>query len=87
MNQVKKYLGYVWMGFAPVLVVLMCWQAFEKTMAADAAIRFNTALQWGIILLVFIPVCVGFFIFGKYAAEGAYSHLPESSSEIPDSEL
>ncbi len=87
MNQLKKNLGYLWMLMAPVLIVFMCWQAFEKTMATDPAIRFNTALQWGIILLVFIPVCAGFFIFGKYAVEGAYEHLPESSAEIPESEL
>jgi len=87
MNHIKKYLGYVWMVLAPLLVVGMCWQAYDKTMASDEAIRFNTALQWGIILLVFIPVCIGFFIFGKYATEAAYSHLPESSTEIQENEL
>jgi hypothetical protein len=35
-----------------------------------------------IILLVFTPICVGFFIFGKYASSNEYAHLPESSNEI-----
>jgi hypothetical protein len=39
-------------------------------------------LQWVIILLIFIPICVGFFIFGSYASKGEYDHLPAASSEI-----
>jgi hypothetical protein len=39
-------------------------------------------LQWVIILLIFTPICVGFFIFGTYASKGEYDHLPASSAEI-----
>jgi hypothetical protein len=86
MNNLKKYLGIIWMIMAPVLVIFMAWQAFEKINLAAGAAKANVALQWGIILLVFIPICIGFFIFGKYSFEGAYAHLPESSEEIDDYE-
>jgi hypothetical protein len=54
----------------------------EKISAATEIQKSNVALQWVIILLVFTPICVGFFIFGKYASTNEYAHLPESSAEI-----
>jgi hypothetical protein len=82
MNAVKKLLGYVWMLMAPALICFLVYQAVEKISAASEIQRANVALQWVIILLVFIPICVGFFIFGKYASANEYAHLPESSNEI-----
>lgn len=84
MNSLKKFLGIIWMIIAPVLVIFMAWQAIEKIGLATGPAKANVALQWSIILLVFIPICIGFFIFGRYSFEGAYSHLPESSKEIDD---
>ena len=82
MNAVKKSLGYVWMLMAPALICFLVYQAVEKISAAYEIQRSNVALQWVIILLVFTPICVGFFIFGKYAISNEYAHLPESSTEI-----
>ena len=82
MNRVKKFLGLVWLLMAPALVVFMFWQAVEKIGAAPIAARANTALQWGIILLVFTPICIGFFVFGRFALRGEYDHLPQSSAEL-----
>jgi hypothetical protein len=86
MNSLKKYLGAVWMLLAPVLVVFMFWQAYEKINAAPAITKANTALQWSIILIIFLPICAGLFIFGRYGWHGDYAHLPESSEEIDDYE-
>lgn len=73
MNHVKKYLGYVWMLLAPVIVAFMIYQAYMKiSNAADDIARTNMILQWVIILVIFIPICIGFFIFGKYASTGEY---------------
>jgi len=82
MNSVKKLLGYVWMLLAPVFICFLVYQAAGKISAAPPLQKANVALQWVIILLVFTPICVGFFIFGKYASNNEYAHLPESSSEI-----
>jgi ABC-type polysaccharide/polyol phosphate export permease len=82
MNAVKKLLGYVWMLMAPALICFLVYQAVEKISAASDVQKANITLQWVIILLVFIPICVGFFIFGKYASTNESAHLPESSTEI-----
>lgn len=82
MNTLKKYLGILWIVLGPALVAFMCWQAYEKISASDAAHKTNTILQWGIIMLVFIPICIGIVIFGYYALKNEYSHLPESSKEL-----
>ena len=73
MKSVKKYLGIVWMILSILLVGFMLYQAVDKVgMAPAGALKTNTMLQWIIILLVFIPICVGLFIFGKYALGGEY---------------
>lgn len=73
MSAIKKLLGIVWILLAPIAVILMFMQAFEKTSAAAAGIaRTNTALQWGIILFIFIPISIGFTIFGFYSLKGEY---------------
>ncbi|HRI01100.1 MAG TPA: hypothetical protein PK006_08615 [Saprospiraceae bacterium] len=82
MNSLKRYLGVLWMIMAPSLVIFMLWQAVEKIGHATAAAKSNTMLQWIIILTIFIPVCVGFFIFGYYCLKGEYDHLPENSKEV-----
>ncbi len=83
MNKLKKYAGYAWMIVAIGMVIFMGWQANEKiSNAAEGITRTNALLQWSIILIIFIPVCIGFFIFGKYASQGEYDHLPVKSEEI-----
>jgi ABC-type polysaccharide/polyol phosphate export permease len=84
MNNLKKYLGLLWMIMSPVLIIFMIWQAYEKIALATGPAKTNVALQWVIILMVFIPICAGFFIFGKYSFQGDFAHLPESSDEIDD---
>ena len=71
-SQLKKFLGLLWMLLAPVIVVIMIWQAAGKIQEASAVARTNAALQWIIILLVFIPICAGLFIFGRYSYNGEY---------------
>ncbi len=76
MNRIKQYLGVVWMALAILLVLFMVYQAYLKVDAATAGItKTNTLLQWVIILLVFIPICAGLFIFGKYALDKEYDRI------------
>lgn len=83
MKALKKILGLFWIILGPLAVGLMAWQAWDKISKAEAGIaQTNTALQWGIILLIFIPIAIGLVIFGKYALSGEYDHLPENSEEL-----
>lgn len=75
MNAIKKLLGLLWMIIAPLSVLLMFMQAAEKIkLASEGVARTNTALQWGIILLIFIPVSIGMIIFGYYSFKGEYDN-------------
>jgi hypothetical protein len=84
MNAIKKLLGFVWMLMSPAIILFLVYQAYVKIGAASEAAKANTILQWVIILLIFLPISIGFFIFGKYAAQNEYAQLPESSKEIMD---
>lgn len=84
MNTFKKLLGYVWMLLSPAIILFLIYEAVVKITSASEASKANTILQWVIILLIFLPITIGFFIFGKYASQNEYEHLPESSSEIMD---
>ena len=76
MNTLKKLLGYVWMVLSPAIILFLLYEAFVKIGAATEAVKANTILQWVIILLIFLPISIGFFIFGKYASQNEYEQLP-----------
>ncbi len=83
MKSLKKILGLVWIILGPTAMVFMAWQAWDKVSKAEAGVaQTNTALQWGIILLIFIPIAIGLVIFGRYALAGEYDQLPESSEDL-----
>lgn len=84
MNTIKKLLGVVWMAAAPILIFFLASQAFQKINNAIEVNRANVMLQWFIILSIFAPIGVGFFIFGYYGFKGEYDHLPENSNELND---
>jgi hypothetical protein len=72
MNTIKKLLGYVWMLIAPSIILFLVYEAYDKISKAAPALQSNVILQWVIILLIFTPICGGFFIFGAYASKGEY---------------
>ncbi len=83
MNALKRALGIIWMLIGPVLMVFMMMQAADKIAAApDGPMKVNTILQWGIILVIFVPVSAGLVVFGYYAVKGEYDHLPEHNNEL-----
>ena len=78
MNGLKKAFGIFWILLGPVSIIFMFLQALEKiSLAAEGVEKTNTALQWGIILFIFIPISAGLVIFGYYAMKGEYDKLPE----------
>jgi hypothetical protein len=78
MNGLKKALGLLWIILGPASIIFMFMQAVDKVgLAPDGVAKTNTALQWGIILFIFIPISAGLVIFGWYALKGEYDKLPE----------
>lgn len=81
MNQIKRYLGLLWMTLAPIAIYYLF-----KTAASEISAHpvIDTKIQWGVFVIIFIPIAIGLAIFGYYALKGEYDHLPESSDEIND---
>jgi hypothetical protein len=78
MNALKKGLGLFWMLLGPASIIFMFIQALDKVgLAPEGVAKTNTALQWGIILFIFIPISAGLVIFGYYAFKGEYDKLSE----------
>jgi hypothetical protein len=81
MNQLKRFAGIIWLLLGPVAVFYLI-----KTAAAEIAAKpvIDTKIQWGVFVVVFIPIAIGISIFGWYALKGEYDHLPERSAELID---
>jgi hypothetical protein len=81
MNIVKRFAGVLWMIAGPLGVYYLV-----KTAASEISNKpvIDTKIQWGVFVIVFIPIAIGIMIFGYYALRGEYDHLPESSEEISD---
>ena len=79
MNKLKRILGLVWMAMGPLAVYYLV-----KTAASEISKKplIDTKIQWGVFVIVFIPIASGIVIFGWYALKGEYDHLPISSEEI-----
>lgn len=81
MNGLKKALGLLWIALGPASIIFLFMQAIEKIgQAPEGVARTNTALQWGIILFIFIPIGAGLVIFGYYALKGEYDRLPDDDT-------
>jgi len=81
MNQLKRMAGIIWIILGPFGVFYLV-----KTAAAEIVKKpvLDTKIQWGIFVVVFIPIAIGMVIFGWYAFKGEYDHLPERSEELLD---
>ena len=70
MNSIKRFLGIVWMLSGPGVIGFLLYQAARKLGAVTATT--NDFLQWSIIILIFLPIALGFVIFGFYSMKGEY---------------
>lgn len=75
MGIIKKLIGVLCMILAPVSAYMLTSKGFEKIAAASAADKTNVTTQWLILILIFLPVMAGLFIFGKYAVQGEFEEV------------
>ena len=66
MNQLKRYLGIVWMLLGPLILLVLAYGAIQNINVPG---RGDTGkpLPWIIIIAVFTPVAFGMTVFGWYA--------------------
>lgn len=79
MNSIKKYLGIVWMLLGPLAAYWLIKTAMQEIAKHPI---LDTKIQWGVFVIVFIPIAIGLVIFGWYAFKGEYDHLPTNSKEV-----
>ena len=71
MNTLKKLLGLVWIALGPAVLFYLLRTALAE-IAKNPAL--NTKIQWGIFVVIFIPIAVGLVLFGYYAWKGEYEN-------------
>ncbi len=77
MNAIKRALGIVWLILGPLTIYYLI-----KTAANEIAQKpvMDTKIQWGVFVIIFIPIAIGIMFFGYYALKGEYDNIsgPES---------
>jgi hypothetical protein len=78
MDNLRKFAGIIWILLGPASVYYLV-----KTAAAEIAKKpvIDTKIQWGVFVVVFIPIAVGMVIFGYYALKGEYKQ-PDGNSAV-----
>lgn len=71
MEALKKYLGLVWIALGPATLFFLIRTAIAEISKAPT---LNTGIQWGIFVLIFIPIAIGLVLFGYYAWKGEYQN-------------
>ena len=79
MNQIKRIAGILWMIVGPIAVYYLVRTALHEIQKNPV---IDTKIQWGVFVIIFIPIAMGFVIFGWYAFRGEFDHLPRSSDEL-----
>ena len=81
MNTIKKYLGLVWIALAVYSYSILLKTAIDQIKLVPTTDRI---IQWSIFAIIFLPIAIGFVMFGWMAFKGAYDQLPASSDEVED---
>ncbi len=71
MNQLKKYLGLLWIALGIGAAIYLPYQAVSKLSAETAGTE--DMVFWIVIVAIFIPIIIGFILFGYYAFKNEYS--------------
>jgi len=71
MNQIKKLAGIIWLLLGPASIYFIVRAAAHEIVTKPG---IDTVIQWGVFVVIFIPIAIGMSIFGFYAIKGEYNH-------------
>jgi len=71
MDTIRKVFGFVWMAGAVMLAVLLPYFAITRLGSGEAT--EEDYVFWIVIVTIFIPIIIGFVLFGYYAFKGEYN--------------
>jgi hypothetical protein len=77
MNRIKRLFGVIWLLLGPVAIFYLVKTALSEVAKNPVT---DTRIQWGVFVVVFIPIAIGITIFGYYAVKGEYDTLPGNST-------
>ena len=69
MKALKKYLGIIWMAIGPLTIYYLVKMSLSEIAAKPV---MDTKIQWGVFVLIFIPIAIGMVLFGYYVLTGEY---------------
>ncbi|PRY51448.1 hypothetical protein B0I27_10733 [Arcticibacter pallidicorallinus] len=71
MNLLRKYLGILWLLLGVILGVYLFYQTAQAL--SSPTTNAEDYVFWIVIVTIFIPILIGFILFGYYAYKGEYS--------------
>ncbi len=71
MNQLKRFLGILWMMIGPIVFILLIISALQNINSTGKG-DISNPIPWIIILAIFAPIAVGLTVFGWYSWKGEY---------------
>jgi len=69
MNSIKRAAGILWILAGPAAIWYLVRTASQEIAKKPV---IDTRIQWGVFIIVFIPIAVGMVVFGYYALKGEY---------------
>ena len=71
MDSIRKVFGLIWMAGSIALAFALPYLAISKLVFSEA--KQEDYVFWIVIVTIFIPIIIGFFLFGLYAYKGEYN--------------
>ncbi len=81
MNAFKRWLGIILLILAPLVIFALVSGAISNIDPSGKK-DINNPVIWVIIITIFTPIAIGLMIFGWYAFQGEYDHMPNRSKEL-----
>lgn len=79
MDTIRKVFGFIWMAGAVMLAVLLPYFAITRLGSGQAT--EEDYVFWIVIVTIFIPIIIGFILFGYYAFKGEYNDRNKQLSQ------
>ena len=80
MDIIRKVFGFIWMAAAVVLAVLLPYFAIQRLGSGQAT--EEDYVFWIVIVTIFIPIIIGFILFGYYAFKGEYNDQNDDKPKL-----
>ncbi|MEZ4740415.1 MAG: hypothetical protein R2818_13915 [Flavobacteriales bacterium] len=78
MGTLKRIAGLFWMALGPLAIYFLARTALVEIAKNPV---MDTMIQWGVFVVIFIPIAFGLVVFGWYVWKGEYATMPTDTGE------